>query len=241
MSAVHEAWPETLGEPESGEPVALKIMHRELSSKPELVALLAGEAELLGSLDHPSYPRLIETGTLGDQPYIAMELVDGPPLNAVSTAELGPRARLERLRPIAVALDYLHDRGWVHCDVNPSNILIADRPVLVDLGVATRVESTQPQVRGTFAYMSPEQAKGELLDPRSDTFSFAIVLWELLAGRRLFRRSAPYLSLTAVARARAPSLDDPTLDAALRPALAKTKDTRPTHCLALVDAIAAAL
>ncbi|NVB84456.1 MAG: protein kinase, partial [Kofleriaceae bacterium] len=126
---------------------------------------------------------------------------------------------------------HLHEHGWVHGDVCPGNLVVAiekdsdrrrglDRIVLVDLGVA-RAAGEAGAVRGTHAYMAPEQVRGEAWTPATDVFALGVVLWELIAGARLFHRGPPWLSMAAVVEVPAPPLADAALDAIAQAALAK--------------------
>src|SRR5262249_8319209 len=120
---------------------------------------------------------------------------------------------------------HLHAQGWIHGDINPSNLVVDARPsgdhvVLVDLGVA-RAIGEAGVVRGTHAYMAPEQIHGRAWTPATDVFALGVVLWELIAGARLFHRGPPWLSTAAVIEAVVPRLADPALDAVAQAALAK--------------------
>ena len=134
-----------------------------------------------------------------------------------------PRARvLAIVLAAAEAASHLHRHGFVHGDINPGNLVVsdADHVTLVDLGIARPVGGAGV-VRGTHAYMAPEQVRGEAWMPATDVFALGIVLWELVAGTRLFHRGPPWLSMAAVVEAAAPALDDPALDAVVQAALNK--------------------
>jgi serine/threonine protein kinase len=116
---------------------------------------------------------------------------------------------------------HLHAHSWIHGDLNPSNLIVDDdRVVLIDLGVARR-SGEAGAVRGTHAYMAPEQVRGEAWTPATDVFALGVVLWELVAGARLFHRGPPWLTMAAVVESAAPALSDPLLDAIAQAALVK--------------------
>jgi serine/threonine protein kinase len=210
-----------------GAPRAIKRLHRALAHHPDQVELFRQEARLARDLVHPGLVRALDAGQIGDDHYIALELVAGPTLADLERPTV-PRA-VAIVTEVAAALDHLHRHGWVHADVNPSNILVgAEGTKLIDLGVATPLGQAQPAVRGTFGYMSPEQVRGEPLDARSDVFALAVVLWELVAGRPLFQRRERHLTLAATVEDPAPLLGYPTLDPFLQSALAKSPTERGT-------------
>jgi serine/threonine-protein kinase len=154
------------------------------------------------------------------------------------------RVRLPRARVLAIAIAacdaaaHLHHHGYVHGDINPSNLVVAtsDQVTLVDLGIARPI-GRAGSVRGTHAYMAPEQVRGEPWTPAIDAFALGVVLWELAAGARLFHRGPPWLTQAAVVEAPVPPLADPALDAIAQAALAKD----PAHRTGDAAALAAAL
>ena len=131
------------------------------------------------------------------------------------------RARPTRSRSACDAAAHLHRHGWIHGDINPGNLIVdTEHVTLVDLGIARR-DGEGGAVRGTHAYMAPEQVRGEPWTPATDVFALGVVLWELVSGTRLFHRGPPWLSMAAVVETPAPPLDDPALDAIAQAALAK--------------------
>ncbi len=179
--------------------VAFKVMLDVLALDPQYVKRFQREARTVARLDHPNIIQVYSTGkTPLDQPYIAMQYINGGSLRD-KLEQLAKRGKLltteqtlNLARQLAVALSVAHQAGVIHRDLKPGNILIRPdgMPVLVDLGIAA-VSSSQKLTQtggfvGTPAYMSPEQARSRPLDGRSDIYSFGVILYELLAGKRPF-------------------------------------------------------
>src|SRR5262245_7729129 len=197
-----------------------------LASSAEFSRLLIEEAKLAAKLSHGNVVQVIDLGREADTLYIAMEYVEGFDLSELLKRcskgkialplEFGLLAVIEALR----ALDYSHrkkdDRGEplgiVHRDVSPSNVLISfDGEIkLCDFGIAraigTGADLPSAAVQGKAGYMSPEAANAGTVDARSDVFSAGIILWELIAGRRLYRADGRPPSLDMARRAEIPSL-----------------------------------
>ena len=221
-----------------GTVAALKRLHAHLVAVPEARELFATEQRLATELPrHPGVVRALEVGDAAGRPYLAMELAAGADLRRMA-------APLPRDRAIAIvaaaceAAAHLHAHGWIHGDLCPSNLIVdaADRVVLVDLGVSRRAGAGGP-VRGSHAYMAPEQVRGGPWTPALDVFALGVVLWELIAGARLFHRAEPWLSQAAVVEEPAPPLPDPALDAIAQAALAKD----PARRIAAASELAARL
>ncbi|MFO0828931.1 MAG: serine/threonine-protein kinase [Phycisphaerales bacterium] len=183
--------------------VALKLVRPGLATS-AMIRRFELEAEALGRLRHPGIATIHAAGTAdlgsGAQPYFAMELVEGLPLNAyLATRRLGVRQRAALLRDIASAVQHAHQNGVIHRDIKPDNIVVEDgedgtpRPRVLDFGVArlTRRDGAAPstvateagRVVGTLQYMSPEQVETGDVDTRSDVYALGLVAWEALAGR----------------------------------------------------------
>jgi serine/threonine-protein kinase len=249
MAEVHEGRDLRLGRR-----VAIKILRPDLAKDPSFQARFRREAQSAASLNHPNIVAVYDTGqdTLspeGDNgepavvvPYIVMEFVDGMTLRQIvaSGRRLLPERALEITAGILSALDYAHRHGIVHRDIKPANVMLTrtgDVKVM-DFGIAraiNHVSSTMTSasaVMGTAQYLSPEQARGEVVDARSDLYSTGVVLFELLTGR------APFTGDSAVAIAyqhvsempAIPSTIDPgvspEIDAVVMRALAKRADDR---------------
>lgn len=173
------------------------------------------EARAIAALNHPNICQIYDVGP----DYLVMEYVDGEPL--LTKDKPGPLAAEKALpiaRQIAEALEAAHAKGIVHRDLKPGNILVTSASVkLLDFGLArlSSPEDTEATVTsegavmGTPAYMSPEQAKGLAVDARSDIFSFGLVLYELLSGRRAFQAATAVETLAAIVRDEAPPFEAP--------------------------------
>ena len=231
--------------------VALKRLHTHLARNEEGLAQFTLEQRLATTLPrHPNVVHAQEAGDVEGRPFVAMELAPGEDLRRMVTppATSGnvdpPRVLLPRSRAIAIvtaacrAAAHLHAHGWVHGDINPSNLIVddADHVTLIDLGIA-RAIGEAGSVRGTHAYMAPEQVRGEPWTPATDVFALGVVLWELASGARLFHRGPPWLSMAAVVEQPAPPLTDRVLDAIVQAALHKD----PAQRLRSPDELAAQL
>lgn len=185
----------------AGTPVAIKVLRPAMAQSYELVERFRREADALARLQHSNIVGQFGSGQHGDHVYIAMQFVEGDALSA-EIAAAGEPMTTNRVMHIASdicsALSYLHAHGVIHRDVKPANILIeraTGRAVLTDFGIA-RVADAATMTSfaiGTPAYMSPEQARGQSIDGRSDIYSFGCVLYEMMAGIKPFRgERSPY-------------------------------------------------
>ncbi len=195
MAYVHRAY-----DPNIQRELAIKVLKPELRLNKEYASRFLREAKAAGALSHPNIVTIYDVGVADGYPYIAMELLDGRPLDALMAEQ---RFSIEMAIKIGIqlaeALRYAHALGVIHRDIKPSNILVGpDGSVkLLDFGIArvaeaverTQVEGVKTQigqVLGTPRYMSPEQAFGAELDGRSDLFSVGVVLYELVSGKKAF-------------------------------------------------------
>lgn len=235
--------------------VALKTIRHELLDglqEADIVARFRNEAQASGRLVHPNIVAVYDFGAYADTTYIAMEYVDGTPLNAflVKDVPMDLAASITCITQLLRALDYAHARGVVHRDIKPANILITgDAQVkITDFGIAKIESSTLTQVGaviGTPSYMSPEQFKGETVDGRSDLFAVGIVLYQMLTGVRPFSGPASTVMHQIIHEMpprpseRQPSLN-PAFDAVLAKAMAKRVEDRYPGAQAFLDALNAA-
>ena len=183
--------------------LAIKVLKPEFSQVREYAIRFLREAKAAGALNHPNIVTIYDVGEVEGYPYIAMELVDGKPLNEVvaGKGELPPDDVTAIGVQLAEALLYAHGQGVVHRDIKPSNIMVLKdgRTVrILDFGIARMAEVADQifnedsvktqigQVLGSPRYMSPEQALGQAIDGRSDLFSVGVVLYELLSGKKAF-------------------------------------------------------
>ncbi|MBN2394384.1 MAG: protein kinase [Anaerolineae bacterium] len=211
MGLVYRAYDETLKSP-----VALKIMHTHLASKPDFRDRFLQEAQVVASLrDHASIVTVYESDYQAGQLYLVMEFIPDGSLNDYLQVAVGQRSiiqlseTLHLLAQVAEALHYAHRKGVVHRDIKPSNILIrkleeperpeepALRAVVADFGLAKLRAGGKSHTQtgaflGTLQYMSPEQCRAEALDGRSDIYSLGIVLYQMATGRLPFAIGNPY-------------------------------------------------
>src|SRR4249919_4115168 len=186
MSTVYLARDETLDRP-----VAVKVMHREMSEQPDQLERFRQEARAVAKLSHPNVVAVIDAGEDGGHPYIVFEYVEGETLKQ-RIARLGALDTQEAIAyaiEIARGLSIAHARNLVHRDIKPQNVLIDDegRAKLTDFGISRQLEqdgmTATGRVLGTTDYVAPEQAMGHGADPRSDIYSLGVVFYEMLIGQ----------------------------------------------------------
>ncbi|MCB0158896.1 MAG: protein kinase [Caldilineaceae bacterium] len=180
--------------------VALKVPHEELLRDPAFVTQFQNEARVAARLEHTNIVRIYRIDEIENIPLIEMELVDGKTL-AELIREKGrytPEEALAVIKSVCAALDFAHEKGVIHRDIKPQNILVRtqdQRVMVTDFGLARATESSfqaslssSNVVVGTFRYMPPEQANRKLgeIGPRSDIYSLGVVLYEMLTGRAPF-------------------------------------------------------
>jgi serine/threonine-protein kinase len=177
-----------------GRTVAIKILGERYANDPALRARFMAEARATAKLNHPNIVRIYNLGPPEEPPHFVMEYVEGAPLTHAA-ARLTWEQRAGLMRKVALAVQFLHERGILHRDLKPGNILVgADlEPKLVDFGLALDLGphsrlTRAGDVAGTPGYLSPEQSSGEAqLDARSDVFSLGAVFYELLTGQPPFQ------------------------------------------------------
>jgi len=185
--------------------LVLKLLKAEFSAEPEFVEMFLEEARLAARLNHPNVVQTIEVGAEGGRHFLAMEYIEGQPLNRVARALLRHpafdlSAKLTIIQRTLNGLDYAHELadydgsplGIVHRDISPGNILVGyDGQVkLMDFGIAKANDSDHHTrvglLKGKTAYMAPEQARSGHIDRRADIYAAGVVLWELVVGRRMW-------------------------------------------------------
>lgn len=233
--------------------VVLKRILPRYAENPKFVQLFLDEAKLAASLDHPNVVHVYDMGRVDGHYFFTMEYVHGQDTRSILRKasrlkghDIPIAIAVQIVRAMASALHHAHDRkrpdgtarDIVHRDVSPSNILVSyDGAIkLADFGVAkaatSSVRTRTGALKGKVGYMSPEQARGMTIDRRSDVFSLGVVLWELLAMRRLFKTDNDLATIQAIITAAPPSLleirnDCPgELDRIARRALEKDPEKR---------------
>jgi eukaryotic-like serine/threonine-protein kinase len=205
-----------------GRDVAVKVVPEKFAADAERMARFRREAQVLASLNHPNLAAIYGFEDSGGIRALVMELVEGPTLaERVATGAIPLEEALPIARQIAEGVEYAHERGIVHRDLKPSNIKVTpDGAVkILDFGLAKALtgEATASDIEnsptlsaiatragflmGTAGYMSPEQAKGKAVDRRADIWAFGVVLFEMLAGKRLFTGETTSETLAEVLKA----------------------------------------
>jgi eukaryotic-like serine/threonine-protein kinase len=199
--------------------VALKLLPNAFTGDPERMARFEREAKLLASLNHPNIAAIYGFEQAEGNRFLVLEFVEGETLaQRLSKGPLPVEEALGICRQIAEALEAAHEKGVIHRDLKPANVMIAagDKVKILDFGLAKAladetqsVDSSQSPtitetmtlpgvVLGTAAYMSPEQAKGKVVDKRADIWAFGVVLYEMLTGKRIFKGETVAETLASV-------------------------------------------
>ena len=186
MSTVYLARDETLDRP-----VAVKVMHREMSEQEDQLERFRQEARAVAKLSHPNVVSVIDAGEDGGHPYIVFEYVKGETLKQRIKREgaLDTQDAIAYAIEVGRGLGVAHSRNMVHRDIKPQNVLIDEdgRAKLTDFGISRQLEqdgvTATGRVLGTTDYVAPEQAMGQAVDPRSDVYALGVVLYEMLVGQ----------------------------------------------------------
>jgi serine/threonine-protein kinase len=204
-----------------GRDVAIKILPESFAGDPDRIARFQREAQILAALNHPNIAAIYGIENANGTSVLVMELVEGDTLEQrIARGPIPPEEALGVAKQIAEALEAAHERGIVHRDLKPANVKITPegRVKVLDFGLAAvpeRATAADPRssptltmrgtqagvIVGTASYMSPEQAAGLAVDKRADIWSYGVVLWEMLCGRRLFDAETISHTLADVLRA----------------------------------------
>src|ERR1700756_2401231 len=225
--------------------VAVKVLRADLARDPSFYLRFRREAQNAAALNHPAIVAVYDTGeaetAAGPLPYIVMEYVDGITLRDIvhNDGPIPPRKALEIIADACQALNFSHQHGIIHRDVKPANIMISRTGAVkvMDFGIARALTDSHSvtqtaAVIGTAQYLSPEQARGDSVDARSDVYSLCCVLYEIITGEPPFVGDSPVA--VAYQHVREPPVPpsgrhdgiSPELDAVVLKALAKNPDNR---------------
>ena len=216
--------------------VAIKLLPPSLAADEERLRRFRVEAQSASALNNPNILTVYDIGTDGQSPYLVTELLEGESLGSrLKSGKLGVSRAVDYGKQIAAGLAAAHAKGIIHRDVKPDNLFLTKdgRVKILDFGLAKLAEAhaadgatetvatSAGTIMGTAAYMSPEQARGQAVDARSDIFSFGCVLYEMLTGARAFQGNTSADLMSAIL------VRDPDLTAIELPALARIV----AHCL----------
>jgi TolB-like protein len=228
--------------------VAIKVLPQSVAADTDTLARFEREAKAAAALSHPNILSIFDFGAEAGITYAVMELLEGDTLRAkLDAGPIGQKQAVDYALQVARGLSAAHGKGIVHRDLKPENLFVTrdGHLKILDFGLAKRVDTmaemsgptrsghTEPgTIMGTAGYMSPEQVKGLPVDHRSDIFSFGTVLYELLSGKRAFRRETNAETMAAVMRDEPPELSEsgrnisPALDRIVKHCLEKDRDHR---------------
>src|SRR5262245_12034503 len=232
--------------------VAIKVLPQHLTSDADALARFEREAKAVAALSHPNILSIFDFGTQDGTAYAVTELLEGETLRGkLDGGPVSQRQAVDWAVQIAKGLSAAHSKGVIHRDLKPDNVFVTrDGHVkILDFGLAKRVEEQTPAqeqtsaptgsghtapgtVMGTMGYMSPEQLRGLPVDHRSDIFSFGAILYEMLSGRKAFKKETASDTISAVLRDDPPELTQtgrnvsPALDHIVRHCLEKDRENR---------------
>ncbi|MEQ1643841.1 MAG: serine/threonine-protein kinase, partial [Pyrinomonadaceae bacterium] len=241
-------------DPKIGRDVAIKVLPADFSADKERVARFEQEAQAAGALNHPNIIAVYDVDIQDGVLYVVSELLEGGELRELlDEGSIPLRNITEYAQQIVSGLSAAHEKGIVHRDLKPENLFITkdDRVKILDFGLAklseppasaggtcgnedaTRKALTNPGVvMGTVGYMSPEQVRGQKTDHRSDIFSFGLILYEMITGRRAFQEESLAETMSAIVKEEPPEMTEsnpnisPSLERIVRRCLEKKPDRR---------------
>ncbi|HZQ17153.1 MAG TPA: protein kinase [Terriglobales bacterium] len=234
-----------------GRDVAIKVLPESFVRDAERLHRFEQEARAIAALNHPNILGIFDTGQSNGCPYLVSELLEGETLRTIlDRGELSSRKATDYAVQIAQGLAAAHEKGIVHRDLKPENIFVTKdgRIKILDFGLAKLAQKSSAAsadgltmtsshtaagvVMGTASYMAPEQVRSESVDPRTDIFALGAVLYEMLSGKRAFRRETPAETMTAVLKEDPPDISismpsvAPALDRIVRRCLEKSPEQR---------------
>jgi eukaryotic-like serine/threonine-protein kinase len=231
--------------------VAIKVLPQALSLDADRMRRFEQEALATAALNHPNILAVFDIGTSDGSPYVVSELLEGETLrDRLRSGSIAMRKALDYAMQIAQGLAAAHEKGIIHRDLKPENLFLTKdgRLKILDFGLAklTQVDpGSNPSmatvthgateagmVMGTAGYMSPEQVRGQTLDPRSDIFSFGAILYEMLSGKRAFHGATPADTMSSILKEDPPELSEtnrnvsPALERIVQHCLEKNPESR---------------
>ena len=227
------------------------MLPQSLAADPDALARFEREAMAVAALSHPNILSIFDFGTQDGVAYAVTELLEGETLRGkLDTGPIAQRQAIDYALQIAKGLSAAHEKGIVHRDLKPENLFVSKDGHLkiLDFGLAKKVEAVTPEektsaatgsghtepgtVMGTMGYMSPEQVRGLPVDHRSDLFSLGTILYEMLSGKRAFKRDTASDTIAAILKEEPPELTQsgrnisPALDHIVRHCLEKDRSRR---------------
>jgi len=206
-------------DPKIGRDVAIKVLPADFAADKDRVARFELEAQAAGALNHPNILAIYDVDTQDGLLFVVSELLEGDELrDRLDEGTIPLRKAIDYARQIVSGLTAAHEKGIIHRDLKPENLFITkdDRVKILDFGLAklretdtsihgsedaTRKALTDPgMVMGTAGYMSPEQVRGQMIDHRSDIFSFGVILYEMITGRRAFQEESLAETMSAIVK-----------------------------------------
>jgi TolB-like protein/tetratricopeptide (TPR) repeat protein len=231
--------------------VAVKVLPQSVASDPDTLARFEREAKAIAALSHPNILSIFDFGTHDGIAYAVMELLEGETLRGkLDAGPITQKQAVDYALQVARGLSAAHEKGVVHRDLKPENLFVTrdGHLKILDFGLAKKVEAVAPgketsaptgsghtepgTVMGTMGYMSPEQVRGLPVDHRSDIFSFGAILYELLSGKKAFKKDTASDTMAAIMRDEPPELSEsgrnilPALDHIVKHCLEKDRDNR---------------